>query len=102
MLKTISIAMAGAALLAAPAISAQEGEARTTGVAYSDLDLSTEDGRDELDRRIDKAAKEVCGADEVQVGSRMASRESRRCYRNAKDQLEQHFAEVIEDQQNGG
>ena len=102
MFKTISIGLASFALVAAPAVSAQGDDTRTIGVTYNDLDLSSEDGREELNRRIDRAAKDVCGASEVQVGSRMPSREARRCYRDAKRQLEQHFAQVIEDQQNAG
>ena len=102
MLKTISIALAGAALIAAPAMAAQETETRTTGVTYNDLDLSTENGRQELDNRIDDAAKQVCGMGERATGSNMATRESRQCYRDAKRQLERHFAQVIEDQARGG
>ncbi len=102
MLKTFSMTLVGVALLAAPALAAQEGEARTTGVSYSDLDLSTEDGRKELDNRIEDAAKEVCGMNERSTGSNMATRESRQCFRNAKRQLEEHFASVIEDERRGG
>ncbi len=102
MLKTISMTLAGAALLATPALAAQEREQRTTGVSYQDLDLTSEDGRKELDSRIEGAAKEVCGMGERSTGSNMASRESRKCYRDAKRQLEEHFADVIEDLRRGG
>ncbi len=99
--KSLVLALAGVALAAAPA-TAQQHETRTTGVSYDDLDLSSEEGRDELDRRIDRAAKEVCGMGERQTGSNMSSRESRSCYRDAKRQLNDHFAEVIRENQLGG
>lgn len=102
MLKKITFALAGAALLAAPAVSAQERDTRTTGVTVTDLDLNTEEGREELDRRIDDAAKEVCGMGERSLGSNIATRESRQCYRDAKRQMDRHFAQLIEDQHRGG
>ncbi|GAA0265965.1 hypothetical protein GCM10009127_01680 [Alteraurantiacibacter aestuarii] len=102
MIKTITLALASAALFAAPAASAAERETRTTGVTHTDLDLTTEDGRAELDRRIESAAKNVCGMNERATGSNMTSREARTCYRDAKRQLDNHFAEIIDDQRRGG
>ncbi len=102
MLKNITLALAGVALIAAPAVSAQERDTRTTGVSYTDLDLNTDEGTTELDRRIDNAAKEVCGMGERQTGSHMVSRDARSCYRDAKRQLDQHFAQVVEEQRRGG
>lgn len=102
MYKNITLALAGAALLAAPAVSAQERDTRTTGVTVTDLDLSTDEGRAEMDRRIENAAKEVCGMGERSIGSNIATRESRQCYRDAKRQMERHFAQLVEDQRRGG
>lgn len=102
MLKTVSMALAGAALLASPAVAATETEQRTTGVSYQDLDLSTEQGRKELNDRIEDAAKEVCGYGERATGSNMTSTESRRCFRDAKRQLDRHFADIVEDMRRGG
>ena len=34
--------------------------ARQMPVSYSDLDLATPEGRKQLDRRVDRAAREVC------------------------------------------
>ncbi|TIX49299.1 UrcA family protein [Alteraurantiacibacter aquimixticola] len=96
------MALASAALLAAPAVSAAEGEQRTTGVEYSDLDLTSEAGRKELDRRIDEAAREVCGVDEIRVGTRLPSREARDCYRDAKRQLDRHVAQLVQQEARGG
>ncbi len=102
MLKTISIALAGAALVAAPAASAEQNDAQTVGVTVDDLDLATDQGREELDRRIDHAAKEVCGLNDANTGSRVPNRQLRQCYRDAKRQMDRHFAEVVEEQRRGG
>lgn len=97
MFKTISIALAGAALLATGSVAAQERDTRTTGVTHRDLDLATEEGRTELNRRIDNAARQVCGMNERQVGSNIVPRDARECYRNAKRELERSFAQVLAD-----
>lgn len=95
MFKTISFALAASALALAGPASAQERDTRTTGVTYADLDLATEAGRAQLAERIEDAAKQVCGMDERSLGSNIVTRESRACFREAKRQLEQHFAGVI-------
>lgn len=100
-MRTATFSLAAAALAIAPAVSAEDAP-RTTGVSYADLDLSTEEGVAELDRRIDAAAKQVCGVDDVNVGTRIMTRESRKCYRSAKRQLDQHFASVKRDASLGG
>ena len=102
MIRNFTIALASAALLVAPAAQAAEEKGQPVGVTVADLDLTTQQGREELDRRIDLAAKEVCGMNDTVTGSRVASRESRRCYRDAKAQMETHFAGVIENKQLGG
>ena len=100
--RTVSAALAAAALLAsATAAHAQQRDTRTTGVTHQDLDLTTEEGRSELNRRIDSAAKQVCGVNERQVGSNIMSRETRNCYRSAKRNLERHFAEMLGQHQAG-
>lgn len=101
MLKSAFLAFAATLALASPTL-AQERDTRTTGVTYQDLDLSTEQGRAELAQRIDDAAKQVCGMGERSLGSNIVTRESRSCYRDAKRQLERHFAEVIAQQGHAG
>ena len=101
-MKTISIktglaaALAASAMPAAP-VSAAEGD--SIAVRYADLDLSTADGVEELDRRIDQAARDVCGYGEFELGSRIPSRELRQCYRDAKRQLDRQFAQIVEEAQ---
>ena len=99
---TIKIAIAAAALALAPAVSAAETGQRTTGVTYSDLDLTTPEGVAELDRRIDTAAREVCEADRQQTGTRLRSREARDCVEMAKTQLDRHFAVIKRNANLGG
>ena len=96
-------ALAPAALFLAPvAASAQSTEQRTTGVTHRDLDLATEEGRAELERRIDNAARQVCAIGETDLGTRIMTREKRTCYREAREQLDRQFARVIaEGRENG-
>jgi UrcA family protein len=99
----IMLALATAALTIAPvAAMAQATDQRTTGVTYSDLDLSTEAGRAELERRIDTAARQVCAIGESDVGTRIVTREKRACYREAREQLDQRFARVISEGRDNG
>lgn len=92
----IILALATAALAITPvAAAAQATQQRTTGVTFSDLDLATEAGREELDRRIDAAARQVCAIGESDVGTRIVTREKRTCYREARQQLEERFAQVL-------
>jgi len=53
-------AAAAAAAVAAPAAAAQAEEASVT-IDFADLDLATDQGAARLDRRIRKAASDVCG-----------------------------------------
>lgn len=100
-IKPATIALAAAALTLAPAAGAKD-EPRTSGIAYGDLDLSTKEGVAELDRRIEAAAREVCGMDESTLGTRIVSRDARNCLREARRQLDQHFAKIKRDASLGG
>jgi UrcA family protein len=84
---------AGAFALSAPLVAADaEAESDAVRVQYDDLDLSTAAGRKELDQRVDKAARKVCGMDENNVGTRVPRKEARECYRDARQQLEARLA----------
>ena len=54
----IALALMGAAITVAPS---GPYEPRQAVVKYSDLDLSTIDGRKALDQRLDRAMRLVCG-----------------------------------------
>ena len=99
-MKARILTVALAALCALPALAANV-ETQQRGVQYKDLDLSTEAGRKELDRRLDAAAREVCGMDENHVGSRLAPTESRECYREARDRLDERIAALTKAEKSG-
>jgi UrcA family protein len=89
-----SLALAlGAAVLAAPV--AAKDEAPTVGVHYGDLDLSSPDGQRQLDLRLERAAREVCGMDEKMTGSHLRADHSRVCYREARRNLDQQYAQLV-------
>lgn len=90
-----------AVALAVPAAASEAG-AVSVGVRYNDLNLATKAGQDELDRRLDRAARSVCGMDRITVGTRLASAESRRCYREARTSLDKRFAALVENRASGG
>ncbi|MBS1240126.1 MAG: hypothetical protein H6R45_832 [Proteobacteria bacterium] len=94
--KAIALAAAfGMLMVAQPALAA------TTAVTYDDLDLSTKEGQQELDRRIEHAAREVCGLNEKEVGSLVPSREARTCVKDARKQLEKRVAALTQDKATG-
>ena len=98
--RILALALAGAALALGSAAHAETVQ-RTRGVSHADLDLATPEGNAELDRRIEHAAREVCGVGETTVGSRIRSREARACYDQARQQLDQHFAGIRREAQRG-
>ncbi|RIV89045.1 UrcA family protein [Aurantiacibacter zhengii] len=103
-MKTISIktglaaALAASAVLAAPVSAA---EAESVAVRYSDLDLSTQAGQAALERRLHRAAEEVCGIDRRTSGAALPSSEARRCYRETILNFDQEIALRAEAQQRG-
>lgn len=76
--------------------------AESVSVEYKDLDLSTEAGQVELESRLDKAARQVCGLDDIRTGTRIRSTESRKCYTDAKEQLSDRIASLVAKQAKGG
>lgn len=57
----VSAALAAAALFSAtPAAAAAEGDTFLVFIPYGDLDLATEAGEQELQRRLDAAARATC------------------------------------------
>lgn len=97
---TLALALSGMALT--PAMATTDTEERTVAVSHSDLDLSTEEGMAELDRRIDRAAEQACGFGDQTLGTRARTREARDCYRQAKRQLDRQFADIVSEAQLGG
>jgi UrcA family protein len=87
--------------MAVPALAA-EPQSETVAVRYTDLDLTSEAGREQLDNRLERAAREVCGMDELLVGSRLPSGESRTCYREARRNLDRQLAQLVSRKTAGG
>lgn len=77
------IAAALVAASAAPALAQISTVPQTMTVVTADLDLSTQSGRDQLDHRIDRAARQVCGfnSDSRDLGDRIRTKA---CLANAK------------------
>lgn len=97
----MKIRFAIAATLAA-LLAGQPAFAETAAINLDDLDLSTAQGKAELDRRVHKAARHVCGMQDVIVGSRIIPAETRKCYKDALRQIEKSLAAVTEKKAAGG
>lgn len=102
-LRPLFIAAAiGAAALSAtavPAIAGDKPDGRTS-VSYSDLDLSSEAGRAELNKRFEQAAREMCGVSDTTK----LSGKARYCYEQRSKQLEGRVAAILaaHDEARGG
>lgn len=103
MLKTILLA-AAATGLAATSIPATANAAATQAqqsvrVGYGDLNLLTEEGQAELDRRIARAVRKVCrsGGSERSFGDRLATRE---CKKATQQRVAPQKLAVLEAAQN--
>jgi len=86
-----ALAAAAGALL-----TIQPAQAASIAVPYGDLDLTTARGQKELDHRVDRAAKKVCGFDEQNTGTRITSAAARDCYKDARKQLEKNLATILD------
>ncbi len=94
----ILAAALSAAVLATPAAA----NTSTVGVKYADLNLTTEAGQAALDARIDRAAREVCGVDDIRTGTRAPSASARQCYKETKSNVHKQVAERIVRENNRG
>jgi len=93
-----SLAAAG---LAQPALAGQSStHINKEVVSYSDLDLSTAKGQNELQRRIDDASKRVCLYDEN--GSIVSPSEERACRVSVRDATEVQLAKLEQEYTLGG
>ncbi len=94
-----AIAALGLVATAAPAV-AQEGADIT--VTYDDLDLNTAKGLKELDRRIEKAARQVCEPDRPRTGTRIRDHKATECLTYARNSTREHVAEAVAAAGKGG
>ncbi|EQB12640.1 UrcA family protein [Novosphingobium lindaniclasticum] len=100
MFKTNLIAAAAAAVLSVGAIAAATAPApafaKNVEVRYSDLNLSTAEGKQKLERRIDTAAREACDYGRTTTGSRIRSNEATECYTKARADVSAQVAGAID------
>jgi UrcA family protein len=91
------IAAAAMVAIAAPA------HAESVFVQFGDLNLTSNHGRKALDRRIDAAARQVCGVGELVTGSRLPDPAIALCYRTAKATASDRIAMLLDgNTQKGG
>jgi UrcA family protein len=97
-----TLALVAALGLALPAMPAAAAETVSQQVVYSDLDLDSAAGQAHLDRRIDRAAREVCGVNEIVTGTRLVSPEIRACVERAKARALERVSIISRQDAKGG
>lgn len=98
---TITAAALGIAMLATPALAGSD-HGEKISVEYRDLNLLTDEGQAKLDARIDDAARKVCKMDDVRTGTRVQSRDRKKCFTQARKSVEAQMATLISAEQRGG
>jgi len=94
-----AVGLAGAAI--SPALAA-EPQTMTIKVPTNDLDLGTTEGQKILDRRVNKAARQVCRTTSLTPGWRVMNLDARSCLAKARINARQQVAARILEQQRGG
>jgi UrcA family protein len=85
--RTLALA-AALAIVPATAIAAPQN----VEVRYNDLDLSSAKGQHELDKRIDRAARQVCTRHQITTGSIRSTAVDEDCYHEALGKLKDQLA----------
>jgi UrcA family protein len=93
-LRTLALA---AAMMIVPATAF----AGSIELKYDDLDLSTPQGMAQLDKRVDRAAKEVCTNRQVTTGTIRQSTVDQKCYKEALAKLQGQLAAISARKQQG-
>lgn len=93
--RTLTLALAAMTSLAAAPALANGYETRSVEVAYHDLDLTTLEGVQKFDRRVDRAARDVCGLNDIATGTRIPASGAHACYREAKDKIGARVAALV-------
>lgn len=71
-------------------------------IKTNDLNLADPQAQQTLDRRIDRAARSVCGMNEIRTGTLLTSPRAKACYRNALRTTRAQLAQVTENARRGG
>src|SRR5688572_14618350 len=91
-MQSLALALA-AAVLAVPA--AARDKTRSVNVRYGDLDLTSVEGQQKLDLRLERAARKVCRLNEPVTGSHLRAVNARECYEEARRNLDQQYAQLV-------
>lgn len=94
-----AIGLAGAAF--SPALAGTT-DGMTIKVPTADINLATAEGQKTLDKRIEKAVRNVCGVTTPSTGSRILSEQARDCLAKARADVKQQLAVLNTDEQRGG
>ncbi|NMW32683.1 UrcA family protein [Altererythrobacter sp. RZ02] len=76
--------------------------AETKSVDYRDLNLASPQGQAALQKRLDHAAREVCGLNTKTLGTRIRSSDAQKCYIAAKKQAASQMTVVVNEERLGG
>jgi len=101
-MKPLAIAAALSLTLGSAFATVAPAYARDVTVSYADLNLETEAGRNVLERRLEKAAQDVCEVDARASGSRFAPRAETECLAKARSLATEQVAQILERQALGG
>jgi UrcA family protein len=82
-------------LFALPDAASADSTGSSVTVRFADLDLSTMDGQQKLERRIERAARQVCATDEVTTGTRVPSAQASACYHQALRNVRSSVATAV-------
>ena len=82
-------------LFALPDAAFADSTGQSVTVRFADLDLSSAAGQQKLERRIERAARQVCALDEVTTGTRVPSGEASACYRQALRNVHSSVASAV-------
>lgn len=91
---TALVAAIAFAAFASPAAAAEYAP-QSAVISYADLDLATERGANSMLRRINRAARDVCGMDTGATLSLGERREARACVRETVEQTVASMAQPV-------
>jgi UrcA family protein len=102
--KTLTHALAALGLAGAAISPALAGDIQKTTirVSTSDIDLGTAKGQKILDKRVEKAVRQVCRTTSLTTGSRVMSQDALACLAKARSDAKQQVAARTLEQQRGG
>ena len=84
------------------ALTASVAQAETRAVAHDDLNLATPEGQAALTKRVDKAARQICGYKPGKNRSLIMHLKARDCFESARARASEQVAARIEEQSLGG